>query len=300
MFGYARDTSPRLRAKTGIIMFPMMMTTAPETQIAVPSMLSLQPITDWPSVQAQKSVVSAFNEAGFKTYWLSTQGVDEWSGIIPQMAAEAGTVRYFSQSFDGALLNEVREIVDMEPTGHRKLLIVLHVKGSHFEYDRRYPSEFAHFVTPHGTRRNNIVDAYDNSILYTDWFLSELISMLSARNTHTALLYASDHGENLLDDDRQLLGHTRGTEYDLSTSSFIWLSEEVRKRHPTWVSNLEHHATLPLSLSNLSHSMLELADIHAPALDLRMSVFNSTFVLHPRSYLMGGEVRREPTEMTVP
>src|SRR5207344_2356783 len=113
---------------------------------------------------------------------------------IPQMAAEAGTVRYFSQSFDGALLNEVREIVDMEPTGNRKLLIVLHVKGSHFEYDRRYPSEFAHFVTPQGTRRNKIVDAYDNSILYTDWFLSELISMLSSRNTHTALLYASDHG----------------------------------------------------------------------------------------------------------
>ena len=206
LFGYARETSPRLTKVPGIITFPRMMTTAPETQIAVPSMLSLRPITEWSSIQAEKSIVSAFKEAGFKTFWLSTQDVDGWSGIIPQMAAEAGTARYFSQSFDGTLLNEVREIFDKESTGDSKLLIVLHVKGSHFEYERRYPSEFAHFITPHGTRRDKLVDAYDNSILYTDWFLTELISMLSARNTHSALLYASDHGENLLDDDRQLLG----------------------------------------------------------------------------------------------
>ena len=117
---------------------------------------------------------------------------------FPQVAAEAGTVRYFSQSFDGVLLNEFRGILDKEPRGSSKLFIVLHTKGSHFDYKRRYPLEFAHFVTPNGARRDTIVDAYDNSILYTDWFLSELISILSARNTHSALLYASDHGENLL------------------------------------------------------------------------------------------------------
>ena len=250
-------------------------------------------------MQAQKSVVSAFNEAGFKTYWLSTQDVDEWSGIIPQTAAEAGTVRYFSQSFDGTLLNEVREIIAREPVGS-KLLIMLHINGSHFEYQRRYPPAFSHFVTPDGTRRNKIVDAYDNSVLYTDWFLSELITLLTARNTHTALLYASDHGENLLDDDRQLLGHTRGTEYDLSTSSFIWLSDEVRKRHPIWLSNLAQNSAMPLSLSNLSHSMLELADIQAPAVDLQMSVFSSTFASRPRSYMMGGELRREPIRLRTP
>jgi hypothetical protein len=63
---------------------------------------------------------------------------------------------------------------------------------------------------------------------------------------------------------------------------------------------LAEHATLPLSLSNLPHSMLELADIHAPAIDLQMSVFSSSFVPHPRSYMLGGKVRRESGEMTVP
>jgi heptose-I-phosphate ethanolaminephosphotransferase len=177
---------------------------------------------------------------------------------------------------------------------------VLHTKGSHFDYKRRYPPEFAHFVTQQGTKRNKIVDTYDDSILYTDWFLSELISILSARNSHTALLYASDHGENLLDDDRQLLGHTKGTKYDLSTSSFIWVSEGVRQRHPNWVSNAVQNAALPLSLSNLPHSVLELADIRVPAMDPQMSIFSPTFVLHPRSYLQGGAIRPEPAALMAP
>lgn len=300
LFGYSRDTTPRLGAIPGIITLPNMMTTAPETQLAVPSMLSLRPITDWPSIQAQKSVVAAFDEAGFKTYWLSTQDVDGWSGLIPQVAAEAGTLRYFSQSLDGALLNEFRAILEREPKGDGKLFIVLHTKGSHFEYKNRYPTGFSQFVTPHGARRDRFVDAYDNSVLYTDWFLAELISMLDERNTPAALLYASDHGENLFDDDRQLLGHTRGTEHDLSTASFFWLSDELRARDPARVSNLLQHAELPLSLSNLSHSMLELSGIEAPARDLRMSVFSSQFELHPRYYLLGSKLLNEHPEVTAP
>jgi glucan phosphoethanolaminetransferase (alkaline phosphatase superfamily) len=290
LFGYARNTSPRLGAIPGIITFPDMLTTAPETLIAVPSMLSLRPITDWPGVQAQRSVVSAFNEAGFRTYWLSTQDLDAWAGIVPQIAAEAGTTRYFSQGYDGSMLGEFRRILDSEPPGNRKLFIVLHTKGSHFNYVHRYPREFAKFDTANPTRRDRIVDTYDNSVLYTDWFLSELISLLSARHTLAALLYASDHGENLLDDDRHLLGHTIGSKYDLSTASFLWLSDELWQRNPDLVANAERHASLPLSLSDLPHSMLHLAGIEAPQRDIRMSVFSASFEPHVRFYLLGGKV----------
>jgi glucan phosphoethanolaminetransferase (alkaline phosphatase superfamily) len=296
LFGYARDTTPKLRAISGITTFTNMMTTAPETQLAVPSMVSLRPITDWASVQAEKSVVSAFKEAGFKTYWLSTQDVDGWSGIVPQVAAEAGTLRYFNESFDGVLLDVFRGILQQEPRGRSKLFIVLHTDGSHFDYKNRFPAEFARFFTPHGSRRDNVVDAYDNSVLYTDWFLAELISMLRERNTHAALLYASDHGENLLDDDRQLMGHTRGTRYDLFSSSFIWLSDELQQSNPNEASNLQRHAQLPLSLSNLPHSMLELAGIQAAERDLRSSIFSSAFEVQPRFYLFNNEVRREQGE----
>lgn len=300
LFGYSRDTTPRLGSIPGIITLPNMMTTAPETQLAVPSMLSLRPITDWPSIQAQKSVVAAFDEAGFKTYWLSTQDVDAWAGVIPETASEAGSLRYFGQNLDGALVNDFRGILERAPKGNSKLFIVLHTKGSHFEYKNRYPTGYSKFASQNGTRRDKIVDEYDNSVLYTDSVLAELISILSERSGQTALLYASDHGENLLDDDRQLLGHTRGTYYDLSTASFFWLSDGLKRLHPDWVSNLQQHAKLPLSLSNLPHSMLELAGIEAPERDLRMSIFSSEFELHPRYYLLGGKVMRERPGVAAP
>lgn len=87
---------------------------------------------------------------------------------------------------------------------------MLHTKGSHFEYARRYPPEFARFGSSGGSRQQNVVDEYDNTVLYTDWLLSELIATLTQRGGASAVFFASDHGENLLDDERQLLGHGIG------------------------------------------------------------------------------------------
>ena len=293
LFGYNRDTTPKLRATQGITAFTNMMTTAPVTELAVPSMVSLRPISDWAGVQSEKSIVSAFKEAGFKTFWLSTQAVDAGSGLVPLAAAEAGTLRYFNQSFDGVLVDVFRNILKQEPRGSSKLFIVLHTRGSHFIYKNRFPADFARFFTTRAAVRDDLVDAYDNSVLYTDSVLAELISILRERDTDAALLYASDHGENLMDDDRQLLAHALGTQYDLFTASFIWLSDGLKQRAPDEVANLRQHAQLPLSISNLPHSMLDLAGIEAPERDVKMSVFNSAFEVRPRFYKLNDEVKRE-------
>lgn len=292
LFGYGRDTTPRLRRTPGIVPFPDMLTTAPHTSVAVPSMLSLRPITDWPSIVAEKSIVQAFNEVGFKTYWLSAQAADSWAGLIPQMAAEAARRRYFDAGYDGAMLGELRNILANAKTGN-KLFIVLHTKGSHFEYGRRYPPEFARFGAGAQTRREQLVDEYDNTILYTDWFLSEVIAAVAQKKARSALFYASDHGENLLDDKRQLLGHALGTRYDLPTAAFIWVSDELAHSRPEQMQALRDHASASLSLSNLPHSMLDLAGIEARELDLRQSVFSARFAPRPRSYIVRGELRSE-------
>ena len=290
LFGYSRDTTPRLRATPGIVGLPHMLTTAPYTAVAVPSMLSLRPITDWPSVVAEKSIVSAFNDVGFKTYWLSTQEVDSWGGIIPLVAAEAKNRRYFDRRFDSALLDEVRGILRDSSRGE-KLFIVLHTKGSHFEYARRYPPEFARFASPGGSRHQQLVDVYDNTVLYTDWFLSELINTLSQRGGASALFYSSDHGENLLDDEKQLVGHAIGNRYDLPAAAFVWLSQDMRSHHPEQAQALQRNAATPLSLSNLPHSVLDLAGISAKGLDPQMSLFSPSFTAHRRWYLLGGQAR---------
>ena len=292
LFGYSRSTTPRLDSTTGLVPLPNMLTTAPHTAYAVPSMLSLQPITQWASVVADKSIVAAFNEAGFKTFWLSTQEADAWGGIIPQVASEAKRRSYFDRSYDGAMLDTFRAILDGAP-GNAKLFIVLHTKGSHFNFARRYPPEFTRFSTPGGTRSENLVDTYDNSILYTDWFLSEIISSLSQHEAFSALFYASDHGENLLDDENGFFGHALGTRYDLAAAAFLWLSDSLQRDRPALVEAAQRNAPTNLSLSNIPHSILELAGIRAKGLDPTMSIFSPNFANRVRSYVVRGDLRQE-------
>jgi heptose-I-phosphate ethanolaminephosphotransferase len=294
LFGYPRETTPRLQKTPGLLPLPEMLTTAPHTAVAVPSMVSLQPIERWSSILAEKSIVQAFNEVGFKTYWLSAQAADSWAGLIPQIAAEATRRRYFDSGYDGAMLAELENILAAAGAGE-KIFVVLHTKGSHFEYARRYPPEFARFQTADPSRRQRLVDEYDNSVAYTDWFLSTAIAQLAKQQVRSALFYASDHGENLLDDERQLLGHALGTRYDLATAAVIWVSDALASTRPDQVAALRANSSAKLSLSNIAHSLLDVAGIETRELDRRRSIFSRQFVAMPRFYMVRGELRSEST-----
>jgi heptose-I-phosphate ethanolaminephosphotransferase len=292
LFGYPRETSPRAIATAGIIPLPHVHATAPLTSIAVPSMLSLWPITDWNSIVSHRSVVSAFGEAGFATYWLSSQEADTWGGVIPQIATEAKRRWYFDRAFDGAMLERFRTLLDSAAPGE-KLFIVIHTKGSHFIYSRRYPPAFAQFNRPAASQRDQLVDMYDNTILYTDWFVGEVISLLKERGGPAAMVYSSDHGENLLDDDNKAFGHGIGNKHDLSSAAFVWLSDPLRDKFPEMVKSAEDHASAKLSLSNLPHSLLDLAGIEVPELDRSLSIFSPTLGERERWHLVRGTLVSE-------
>jgi heptose-I-phosphate ethanolaminephosphotransferase len=274
--GYERETSPRIARIDGMLAFRDVITTSPTTKFAVPSMLSLASVEDWSNVERQRSIVSAFRETGFDTYWLSVQEVSFWGGIIVNLANEAEVVRYYQREFDAALVDDVRRILDAASNRDRKL-IVLHTKGSHFDYSDRYPEEFGRYEENAPTRRKSLVNTYDNSILYTDYLLAELIDRIDETGAHSLLLYASDHGQNLMDDENQFVGHSIGNEYDLRTATFLWASKGFRERFPDKFDRASINSEKKLSLANLPHSLLDIAGIGARGLDLSKSVFSEKF-----------------------
>lgn len=290
MGGYARDTTPRLAALRNLVFLSDVLTTAPSTSVAVPSLLSLAPVDDWPAVLGQRSVVSAFAEAGLETAWLSTQEVSRWGGIIPEVAREAGRVRYLDRAFDAVLVEEARRML-AAPAGPRRAFLVLHTRGSHFDFKNRYPPRLRRWPDQGGGRVADLVNAYDDSLLYTDEVLAELIALLEARGGPALLVYASDHGENLLDDDRGLLGHAMGNRYDLPTAAFVWWSDALAARLPEEVARARGRAGAALSLSDLPHLLLDAAGIRARGLDPTRSIFNAAFRERPRTFLVRGALR---------
>ncbi len=290
MGGYARDTTPRLAALRNLVFLRDVLTTAPSTSVAVPSLLSLAPVDDWPALLRQRSVVSAFAEAGLETAWLSTQEVSPWGGVIPEVAREAGRVRYLDRAHDGALVEEVRRVL-AAPAGPRRAFLVLHTRGSHFEFKNRYPPRLRRWPDQGGGRARDLVNAYDNSLLHTDEVLSDLVALLEARGGPALLVYASDHGENLLDDGRGLLGHAVGNRYDLPTAAFVWWSDALAARLPAEVARARGRAGAALSLSDLPHLLLDAAGIRARGLDPSRSIFSADFRERPRTVLVRGALR---------
>lgn len=99
---------------------------------------------------------------------------------------------------DMLLVPELRASIERHPAG--KHLVVLHTKGSHYLYSQRHPRSFARYkpeclsVDAFCTREQ-LVNSFDNSIGYTDHFLSQVFDSL--RDKDAIVFFASDHGESI-------------------------------------------------------------------------------------------------------
>jgi len=290
--GYARETTPRLARTPNLISFTDVVTTCPLTSYAVPSLISLAPISDWPAIQSQKSIIGAFRETGFQTWWLSAQEVSHWGGIIPVVAEEADHRRFYDRSLDRALVEDLQRIL-ADPDRPKRIFVALHTRGSHFEFSTRYPTEYRIFPEEVATHAEYLSNTYDNSVLYTDRILSDVINTVRALHVRAAVLFVSDHGENLLDDARGLFGHNIGNEYDMPVAAFVWYSDELATADPAKVEAAWRARSMPMTLSNFAHSLLDLAGIESPSLDLRQSVFSGQLnMAQPRLYRLHGKLEQ--------
>ena len=191
--------------------------------------------------------------------------------------------------YDEDLLQKLDEILpkaDASSSAHyhyryRKLFVVLHSYGSHFNYQERYPRSFAYFKPDSRSEaksenRRDLLNAYDNTIRYTDYILHGIIERLQkweGVQTKTdgvydqptsAMLYTSDHGENIFDDDRHLFLHAapKASDYELHVPFIIWTSEGFSKQYPDILKALGENRTKQVQ-SSLSafHTMLGIGGI---------------------------------------
>lgn len=289
--GYPRDTSPRLAGTPGLVSFTDVVTQAPFTNESVTFMLTRGSPTDRLRAARERSIVSAFAEAGVRTAWLSGQELSEYTGRIQHMAAEADTCRFFERRHDEALLAPFEALLDDVRGPDDKQLVVLHTMGSHFLYENRVPRRLRHFSRlPATSPRERLVNAYDDTIRYTDHVLGEVIARLQARaDVASALLFVSDHGEDLMDDERGHMGHGRGTPHDLRAAAFFWSSPRFAALRPDVVACARARAGAPLSTADVFDSLAHLGRLEAPGFDRSRSLFSPAFRPRPRLFLRHDE-----------
>lgn len=291
LYGYPRETNPRLSQLDDLIVFRDMLTQSNTTHKSVPLILSSVATDQHEELYRRKGLPALFNEAGFETWFISNQSPQ--GAMIDHLAHDAQHLIYIrSPRHDMQLLEEMRRAI--EKSKSRKLLFILHCYGSHFSYHQRYPREFAAFrpdndVAIKAQNIEMIRNAYDNSIFYTDFFLSETIGYLRGlKKTSAALLYCADHGEDILDDDRGRFLHASPTTtaYQLWVASVAWFSDSYRRYFPEKAAAAVANADAPATTHSLFHTMAGMASIGSPFIDTKVSLVNDGYDrTAPRRYL---------------
>ena len=291
LYGYGRETNPLLSGVGDLVVFRDVLTQSNTTHKSVPLILSSVATGEHEELYRRKGLPALFNEAGFDTWFISNQSPQ--GAMIDHLAHDARHVIYIrSPRHDTQLLDEMRKV--LERSTSQKLLFVLHCYGSHFSYHQRYPREFAHFQPDNDVaiarqHRPMLVNAYDNSIRYTDYFLAQTIDYLrSLKGTSSALLYCADHGEDLSDDDRERFLHASPTTtaYQLYVASLAWFSEDYRTHFPEKVAAAEANETAPATTHALFHTMADMASIRGRFLTTKVSLVSPDFDrTAPRRYL---------------
>ena len=281
LYGYERETNPELSRRGDLCLFKNVITQSNTTHKSVPMFLSPVHTARHHDLYYRKGLATLFNEAGYKTYFLSNQSPQ--GAMVDKFAKEADEVIYIgAPRQDMQLLRMMRRIIETD-TKH-DLLFILHCYGSHFSYHQRYPREYAVFQPDNDVaiKPQNIEmirNAYDNSIVYTDHFLNSIVDYLGGLPAPSALLFCADHGEDLFDDERGRFLHASPTitYYQLHVPSFVWFSDEYAERFPEKVEAARSNRWSPATTHSMFHTIADIASLESPFVDRSVSFVNGQF-----------------------
>jgi len=270
--GYARDTTPGLRER-GVINFADMSACGTSTAVSLPCMFSRLAQADYSRTGflGEENLLDVLTHAGLAVEWHDNNTGDQrvasrtgWAQVDATLAPAACTGECTDDVFLPLIENTLATIT-------QNTVLVLHMIGSHGPaYHLRYPSDRAQFTPDCSTAQfsdcttEEIVNAYDNSILHTDFVLSRTIDLMAASDrVLPAMIYMSDHGESLGEDGLYLHAAPLFMAPDVQTRVpfVMWLDEEFRTVMSLDDACLRDAASRPVSHDNLFHSVLGLLDV---------------------------------------
>jgi heptose-I-phosphate ethanolaminephosphotransferase len=295
LYGYARNTNPLL-SLYGDSLIVYRDVTAPHVHTipVIRSLLSMSEPGHSEYFTEKPSLFELFNRASYDTYLISNQKFnDELRASYDILLSIAGT-RYNLASYrqhDDIILPLLDKILEKDDKKNK--LIVIHLIGNHMAYEFRYPKEYIIFnhqkdkMIPDAPYRNEkakkTIDRYDNSVLYNDYIMNSIIRSLEKRhNRNAAMIYLSDHGEEMYDY-RDFAGHAyEKVSPAMSEIPFIvWLSPSYRKFRKDLVFDKER----TYSSTDFIYSVSDLAGINYEDYDDSRSIFSTHYI--PRERFVG-------------
>ncbi|GFE81137.1 phosphoethanolamine--lipid A transferase EptA [Steroidobacter agaridevorans] len=284
--GYARETNPELAQISGLTYFSNTSSCGTSTAISVPCLFSHLPRTAFKVDAAgrYKNLLDSLVQAGFDVQWRDNnsgcKGVCARVTNIDYNRQPDPKYCHDSNCFDAVMLEDLPETLRKI---ERDTVIVFHQKGSHGPfYSERYPPRFEKFQPACRSNQlqhcsqQEIANAYDNTIAYTDHVLASQIRLLreASSRVDSVLIYVSDHGESLGENGIYLHGmpYAFAPAAQKEVPMLLWTSEGYVRRAHVQPDCLRTEAKLPVSHDFFYHTVLGAAELRNQAYDRRLDL----------------------------
>jgi len=278
--GYFRNTNPLLSQQKNIISFHNVFTPFTFTAQSLPQILTDKSIDSKEIDQNATSLYSVLNKASFKTEWIGNQTLEKsykdiiYSNDSKIIIDEFHSFLSFKKEKDLALL----DYFSVEEPSIKNRISTFHMIGSHWYYNSRITKKFQQFKPIISSKylgslkKEELINSYDNTILYLDNFLNELIEKLEKSSKKTILVYLSDHGETLGEDGKWL--HAQEHNASKNPAMLFWFSDVFEKNYPSKIKQLKSKKQDSITTDFLFHSILNLSEIENFNYKKGKSIFN--------------------------
>lgn len=286
LYGYERKTNPLLE-RQDVVIFKDTSSCGTSTSISLPCMFSHLPRKKFDADDAEytQNLVDLLAKAGCGVLWREND--DGCKGVCSRIITEE-TQKSKNKILchDGACYDEILldGLEEKLATVADDTVIVLHTIGSHGPaYYKRYPERFERFRPGCNTAdlqncdKREITNAYDNTILYTDYVVSSAIDILKKFPQYASMLiYVSDHGESLGENNLYLHGlpYPAAPDVQKQVPFILWASDKAKQvLSVDWDCLQKQAAEKNFSHDNLFHSVLGVFDIDTVVYDKTADIF---------------------------
>lgn len=275
--GYHRNTTPQLSKESNLVSYTSVYSEPCFTHVSVPHILTRADSINTEIAYTEQSFISIFKDAGFRTTWIANQ---ESVSTYVYFMNECDTLIYANSSkslytFDAWLDEDILpHFIDGLKHHNSKQLYILHTIGSHWWYNSHYTKEYEIFKPTINSRvvssntTEEMINSYDNTIIYTDWFIRQVIDCL--RDKNAIVFYISDHGESLGEDGYYIHGVNRPELH--YPASFIWFSDKYYHNNVAPIQKLIANKDRHWNTDYIFHSIIDAANIESPYIQPELSI----------------------------
>ncbi|MDM1246372.1 phosphoethanolamine--lipid A transferase [Acinetobacter sp. R933-2] len=293
--GYAKNTNPNLSKQTGILNYSQVSSCGTATAVSVPCMFSGMPRKEYDEQLAshREGMLDIAQRAGYKVTWIdNNSGCKGTCNRVEQYKIPENLKQKWckdEECLDGILVDSLKQYLsEIAKDDKTPRLIVLHQMGSHGPaYYKRASAQYQKFKPTcdtnaiQGCTREELLNSYDNTIVYTDDVLNQVIELLKTQTQYrTGFWYLSDHGESTGEHGMYLHGapYAIAPTQQTHVPMILWFSDDWKKSHAQQIECLAAQKNKSLSQDNLFPSVLSLLDVKTQVINQKNNMLSQCTV----------------------